>query len=83
MTHHFSSPLSRDLFALSAEAMQEQLRGANRGVPPFEPDSDFDRWCDAREGEKPVTLPTRDPKEVADEWAKLERPKYRGTPKEL
>ncbi len=36
MTHKFSSPLSRDLFALGV-SMQQQLAAAYEGVPRFEP----------------------------------------------
>jgi len=83
MNHQFTSQLARDIFSLATETMQEQLRGANLGVPPFTPDSDWDRWAEARSQEKPCVLPVGDPLAIKHELDQLERPRFVGRPHEL
>jgi len=83
MTHQFSSQLARDLFSLATETMQGALRGANQNVPPFVPDEQWDRWCDARESERPCTLPNAPQADIDDEMGRLASRRFVGTPKEL
>ena len=53
-THQFSSPLARDLFALGASTMQEQLAEAWEGVPRYEPTPEDINRMAAIEDEKPT-----------------------------
>lgn len=74
---------AKDLWDLfSSPHRQRMLEQANEGVPPFEPDSDWDRWADCREGEKGMVLPTADFATIAHEIARLERPSWKGRPHE-
>jgi hypothetical protein len=83
MNPQFTSPLVSALFELGRTTMQDQLKEANLCVPSGEPDVDFDRWADAREGERPVTLPTASHEEIEMEWGRLEKRGFRGVPHEL
>jgi hypothetical protein len=83
MNPQFTSPLVSALFELGRTTMQDQLKEANLGVPSVEPDADFDRWAEAREGERPVTLPNASQASIDDELGRLEKRRFRGTPHEL
>ena len=70
MTTRFSTPLARDLFQMGVEGILEEHRFGY--LHSF--------------SNKPVTLPSADPKAVSDELGRLERTsrhEWRGTPGEL
>lgn len=71
--HSFSTPLARDLFSMGVESLMG-------GDSPQTPYRFGEAWIFSN---TPCHLPAANPRDVEAELARLERPKFRGTPKEL